>query len=802
MKYTICTLALLMALPLVVHAQELRQWRGLDQHQTDTEGNRLDGLRKLHLTDKLANSPEGRQALEDFHRRKALGLLPGPRKSTDTVGDTLTFRVRNGSTGGGTDNIDFKLMDVDPSDPPRFQIWVELAELDNGRITELEIGAIVDVLANRTPAPSADSTAGIIELNERVFGEPPDIDGDGVTDVLILDIRDDFDPVENRAWLAGFVTAADFGSAGNSRDILYLDSDPTLELLGLGEMEQTAAHEYQHLIHFNYDLNELTFVNEGLSEWAEVLCGYRSRAVDYLDEEENYNVPFLRFSSETFQSIDDRERGAMFINYIADRFGTNEPGVITRQSASGSAGIRDALIGIQAGISYEQLLFDFHIANFLNDTSLNPIYGYTTEQRLGLMAMPGASYDGRTTSETPATSADVKPGGVQYLVWEQVEDFSLSLNALAGVEDLRALALLFQDGSFETHELSFGNTPTLFHGQYERIAVAVVHTDPDFTRTDGPDDTDFEYSATWTLEQTISLVTIQYDNGQADAPNGPNPFFGLDGGASTGGAATRFLVPLPDRGTTLDKVFLNPFYLSQFSNGGQPPSAPRDLTLKVWMSENGVPGTEIFSLEMEDPRAFQNQGIATLNPFEVDLSSFAAELSSLPDTIFIGYANAGADANALVAGVSPYNVENVSFITSDVSTGNWRALWTVQFVGGDPNEFPVSETVIPIRAQFAVVTAVATDDEAEVPESIVLYPNFPNPFNPTTSIRYALPQAAEVRLAIYDVLGRQVTVLVEGMKPPGEHVVEVDAGPWASGLYFYSIEAGGQRQTQRMMLIK
>ncbi len=116
---------------------------------------------------------------------------------------------------------------------------------------------------------------------------------------------------------------------------------------------------------------------------------------------------------------------------------------------------------------------------------------------------------------------------------------------------------------------------------------------------------------------------------------------------------------------------------------------------------------------------------------------------------------------------------------------------------------PFEDTVIPIRAQFAIpTTPTANDDLAEVPEAIVLYPNFPNPFNPTTSIRYALPQAAEVRLAVYDVLGRQVAVLAEGMKPPGEHLVEVDAGRWASGLYFYTIEAAGQKQTQHMMLIK
>ncbi len=91
---------------------------------------------------------------------------------------------------------------------------------------------------------------------------------------------------------------------------------------------------------------------------------------------------------------------------------------------------------------------------------------------------------------------------------------------------------------------------------------------------------------------------------------------------------------------------------------------------------------------------------------------------------------------------------------------------------------------------------------AEVPGEIALYPNFPNPFNPTTTLSYTLPQQAEVRLRVFDVLGRAVAVLVGGVQPPGEHQVRLDARAWASGLYFYTLEADGQRQTRRMLLIK
>ena len=248
---------------------------------------------------------------------------------------------------------------------------------------------------------------------------------------------------------------------------------------------------------------------------------------------------------------------------------------------------------------------------------------------------------------------------------------------------------------------------------------------------------------------------------------------------------------------TLAPIYSNQF--PQFSNSSGSPEDKRDFTLYVWgPGANDQPGTILFSQEFDDPRLFRTITTLTIDFFDLDLTPFASEISSLPDTIFVGFGEAGTPGEtALWIGISSYTVENVSFLEN--SMGAWRELWGLPLQGGTELE----QSVIPIRAQFATPgTPTAIDDLAEVPEAIVLYPNFPNPFNPTTSIRYALPQAAEVRLVVYDVLGRQVAVLAEGMKPPGEHLVEVDAGRWASGLYFYTIEAAGQKQTQRMVLIK
>ena len=99
-------------------------------------------------------------------------------------------------------------------------------------------------------------------------------------------------------------------------------------------------------------------------------------------------------------------------------------------------------------------------------------------------------------------------------------------------------------------------------------------------------------------------------------------------------------------------------------------------------------------------------------------------------------------------------------------------------------------------------TATATEDNAEIPFDFVLEPNYPNPFNSSTRIRYALPQQAPVRLAVYDLQGRLVDVLVERDQPAGRHEVIFEAGALPSGGYFYRLEAGSFRASGQMVLVK
>jgi hypothetical protein len=86
--------------------------------------------------------------------------------------------------------------------------------------------------------------------------------------------------------------------------------------------------------------------------------------------------------------------------------------------------------------------------------------------------------------------------------------------------------------------------------------------------------------------------------------------------------------------------------------------------------------------------------------------------------------------------------------------------------------------------------------------NLVLGPAVPNPFNPITQIRYELPSEGFVTLAIYDVAGRRVDQIVNGVQPAGEHVVEWNAGSMPSGVYFYRLDADGIAKTRKMILMK
>ena len=98
------------------------------------------------------------------------------------------------------------------------------------------------------------------------------------------------------------------------------------------------------------------------------------------------------------------------------------------------------------------------------------------------------------------------------------------------------------------------------------------------------------------------------------------------------------------------------------------------------------------------------------------------------------------------------------------------------------------------------------EDNINLPEKFVLHQNFPNPFNPGTSIQYAVSSRQFISLKIYDVLGNEIAVLVNEEKPAGEYEVKFSANGGGkgltSGIYFYQLRIGSVIQTKKMVYLK
>lgn len=107
-----------------------------------------------------------------------------------------------------------------------------------------------------------------------------------------------------------------------------------------------------------------------------------------------------------------------------------------------------------------------------------------------------------------------------------------------------------------------------------------------------------------------------------------------------------------------------------------------------------------------------------------------------------------------------------------------------------------------ICMQMNLLVGNGSQNYSEIPKVFSLAQNYPNPFNPVTSIKYSVPKQSLVKLVIYDIIGREVTALVNEVKTPGNYSVSFDASNFASGVYFYKMEAGEFTDVKKMVLIK
>ena len=132
-------------------------------------------------------------------------------------------------------------------------------------------------------------------------------------------------------------------------------------------------------------------------------------------------------------------------------------------------------------------------------------------------------------------------------------------------------------------------------------------------------------------------------------------------------------------------------------------------------------------------------------------------------------------------------------IISPIDSGHYSA--NIILESNDPDS-----SIARLQVVLDVITGV--DEENYLPTVYSLHNNFPNPFNPATTISYDLPRQGIVSLKVYNIVGEEIATLVNAEQPAGRYKIDWNASELASGVYFYRIQAAEFVDVKKMILMK
>ena len=185
---------------------------------------------------------------------------------------------------------------------------------------------------------------------------------------------------------------------------------------------------------------------------------------------------------------------------------------------------------------------------------------------------------------------------------------------------------------------------------------------------------------------------------------------------------------------------------------------------------------------------------------EVNNYGFEIERASSTSPVMSGSSNSTSQPQAETS-----EWETIGFIDGH---GNSNSPNNYSFTDGNPASGELSYRLKQIDTDGAYEYSDVVFVMLKLPEELVLDQNFPNPFNPTTTIKYTIPinigtgQTSIVRLKVYDVLGREVAVLVNERQQQGNYKVNFNASDLPSGTYIYRLTVGGFNQSKKLILLK
>ncbi len=173
----------------------------------------------------------------------------------------------------------------------------------------------------------------------------------------------------------------------------------------------------------------------------------------------------------------------------------------------------------------------------------------------------------------------------------------------------------------------------------------------------------------------------------------------------------------------------------------------------------------------------------------ISVDAITSQTPGMTTSGFFGYSGSYARSDSILPGAGYWVKvnENGNLILS-ASSSTWAGSEKIRIVPTGENPPPAP--------------GVSEDGLSSLPAIYALHQNYPNPFNPATSFTYQIATAGHVRLAVYDLLGREIAVVVDNERDPGEHTEKWNADGFPSGVYFYRIVTDGFSAIGKMVLIR
>ncbi len=416
--------------------------------------------------------------------------------------------------------VEFYLKHPDPT----FEIYVEAAEWDSGHVDTTAIDTLVTYFRDRTFEGSLYPDLGIKAAAEDVFGPPPDIDNNGKVYILLIDVRDDYDPDSSKTFVAGYFDPLDQekGSTprGNLADIIYLDTNPgRLSGANIRHQISTLAHEYQHLIHYGRDPGEDIWVNEGLSELSPTLMGLPHREFTYYLTDTNMRLD--SFDGE----LADYARCGLFFLYTWVQLGTQFIKDLIVNTETGISGFSQTLSRYSPP-SIDEFVLDWHLANFVQGEGA---YGYGDRFSVPQPVM----HDVITTFPQENFSGSVVRLGARWTLITGGQNLYLSASRS---DDEPRLALI------NGNDRTLIAAPQLFTAGFQDYTFGTAYSDLVVLATSS---TAIVGSVSYTLFVTAEggseELTLSYDGGRG--PDPVIPYISIGNGEREGEAVVTFDIP-------------------------------------------------------------------------------------------------------------------------------------------------------------------------------------------------------------------------------------------------------------------